>query len=135
MMADIVRISKTFRFEASHSLTTVPEHHPCFKLHGHSYQVTVSITGPVHPNGMVYDYHNLDAFKYHVDEHCDHVHLNDIVDVTTAEMLAIHFYGVMCDLYPFLAQSYEHAIQVEVNETENTSAVYPVDPATSRWKP
>ena len=41
------RLERTYRFEAAHSLPKVPPGHKCARMHGHSYKVEVSVTGPV----------------------------------------------------------------------------------------
>lgn len=58
-----IRISRHFRFEAAHSLQGYDGH--CKHIHGHSYQLTVTILGepnkqPGHPKrGMVMDFGDL----------------------------------------------------------------------------
>ena len=41
----IVRLSKTFHFEAAHDLPTFPDGHKCRRLHGHSFRVEVVVEG------------------------------------------------------------------------------------------
>ena len=38
-----------FTFEAAHRLPNVPPEHKCARLHGHSFRVRVTVTGPVDP--------------------------------------------------------------------------------------
>jgi 6-pyruvoyltetrahydropterin/6-carboxytetrahydropterin synthase len=58
-----IRITKEFRFEMAHALTTYDG--PCRNIHGHSYGLTVTVSGfprqdPDHvKNGMVMDYTDL----------------------------------------------------------------------------
>ena len=42
-----MRLYKDFSFEAAHRLPNVPTGHKCARLHGHSFQVRVSVDGPV----------------------------------------------------------------------------------------
>ncbi|MGB1561182.1 MAG: 6-pyruvoyl trahydropterin synthase family protein, partial [Sinimarinibacterium flocculans] len=42
-----MELYKDFRFEAAHLLPKVPEGHKCARLHGHSYQVRITIEGEV----------------------------------------------------------------------------------------
>jgi 6-pyruvoyltetrahydropterin/6-carboxytetrahydropterin synthase len=37
----VYRIAKTFHFSASHVIEGLPESHPCGRLHGHNYEVTL----------------------------------------------------------------------------------------------
>src|SRR5882724_8346352 len=53
----LIEIFREFTFEAAHRLPNVPEGHKCQRLHGHSYRVTVHVSGPVDPaTGMVMDF-------------------------------------------------------------------------------
>jgi 6-pyruvoyltetrahydropterin/6-carboxytetrahydropterin synthase len=76
-----ISLRKEFRFEASHQL---PNHDgKCARLHGHSWVLTVWVTGPVSKKpgdpkeGMVVDYA---AIKKHVEpivDRLDHHHLGN----------------------------------------------------------
>ena len=68
-------ISKSFTFEASHILPRHPG--KCSRLHGHSWKLTVSVSGPVqHESGFVVDYAILgELVKANVVDRCDHRHL------------------------------------------------------------
>jgi 6-pyruvoyltetrahydropterin/6-carboxytetrahydropterin synthase len=39
------RIGKRFSFSASHFIGGLPAEHPCARLHGHNYEVEVSLQG------------------------------------------------------------------------------------------
>src|SRR5688572_24994107 len=43
----IVRLSKSFHFEAAHDLPTFPPNHKCRRLHGHSFRFDVVVEGEV----------------------------------------------------------------------------------------
>lgn len=84
-------IAKTFAFSASHVLFGLPEDHPCARLHGHNYEVTVEmVSASLDAFGFVCDYRSLDPLKKWIDETLDHRHLNDVLgkDNTTAERIA-----------------------------------------------
>ena len=84
-------LSKTFRFEAAHSLPNVPASHQCAGCHGHSYQVTVNVAGEVDEKlGWVMDF---DAIKEVVEpliRQLDHTQLNDVEGLSnpTSEQIA-----------------------------------------------
>jgi 6-pyruvoyltetrahydropterin/6-carboxytetrahydropterin synthase len=87
----IQRISKTYRFEASHQL---PWHMgKCARLHGHSYVLEVVVAGVVQPDesgpssGMVVDFADLDQVVKPLVARMDHHHLNQLVLNPTAERL------------------------------------------------
>ena len=57
-----MEIFKEFRIEAAHRLPNVPPGHKCARLHGHSFRVSLHISGPVDPHlGWVCDFADLSA--------------------------------------------------------------------------
>ena len=42
-----VELTRAYTFEAAHRLPQVPQDHKCFRMHGHSFRVEVSVTGPI----------------------------------------------------------------------------------------
>ena len=85
-------VTKTFTFEAAHSL---PDYEgPCQNVHGHSYKLEVTVTGPLQTTGsdvgMVADFRKVsEIVKREIVDPWDHVFLNDILSfTTTAELLA-----------------------------------------------
>ena len=86
-----VRLSKDFRFEASHRLQHLPKEHPCHNMHGHSYRVEIEVYGEVDPaTGFLVDYGEIKKAAQPAIEALDHSHLNDVegLDITTTELLA-----------------------------------------------
>ena len=97
----------------------MPENHKCKRLHCHSYRVELVLKSPVlDNNGFVIDYGDLKPFKDYIDTTLDHRHLNDIIEVPTAENIAKHLYGVAWKLW------HEVSITVRASETSNTWAEY-----------
>jgi 6-pyruvoyltetrahydropterin/6-carboxytetrahydropterin synthase len=80
-------VTRSFRFEAAHQL---PWHEgKCRHLHGHSYRLDVTVTGPLGPNGIVLDFADLQAaVNREVIDRYDHRYLNDLMDNPTAELMA-----------------------------------------------
>ncbi len=84
-------ISRTFRFEAAHRLPHVPASHKCARLHGHSYRVTVVVTGPINPRlGWIVDFEALDEAWKPLHAQLDHHFLNEVsgLENPTSERLA-----------------------------------------------
>lgn len=128
----MISISKRFRFSASHQLAGLPEGHKCSRLHGHDYEVFITLEGVPDGTGMVLDYGELRPFADFLDTVFDHRHLGPtaLYDASgalvaspvcdyqpTAENLAAALLGVARDMFPGLVTS------VKVTETENTDAV------------
>ena len=86
-----VTLSRTFRFEASHRLSHLPEDHPCHHLHGHSYQLEIQVSGDVdEKSGFLIDYAEIKSAVKPLLQQLDHKHLNDIpgLEKPTTELIA-----------------------------------------------
>lgn len=84
-------ISKTFNIEAAHRLPHVPEGHKCARLHGHSFQITLHVTGEVDPKlGWILDFAELTRAFEPIHALLDHRYLNDVpgLENPTSELLA-----------------------------------------------
>jgi 6-pyruvoyltetrahydropterin/6-carboxytetrahydropterin synthase len=120
----VYEIAKTFEFSASHLLTTLPDSHPCSRLHGHNYAVTLMLgADQLDEHGFVIDYRGLAAFKEWIDTRFDHRHLNEFITQPTAEALAYFFYNRAAMLFP------GKVVACRVSETPKTYAEYRPDPA------
>ena len=84
-------LSKTFNLEAAHRLPNVPPEHKCARLHGHSFEVTLHVRGPVDPHlGWVLDFAEITKAFAPMHELLDHRYLNEVsgLDNPTSENLA-----------------------------------------------
>lgn len=54
-------ITKSFRFEAAHSLPHLPKDHQCHRVHGHSYEIIVGVSGDIDGKEWVQDYAEIAA--------------------------------------------------------------------------
>jgi len=114
------RIAKAFSFDAAHRLTRVPPEHPCGRMHGHTYTVTVTIEGEVSPEtGWVLDFGEIKAACAPLRKQLDHACLNDIAGLEnpTAELLARWIYERLAPRLPLL-------VEVSVQETPTSWAAY-----------
>jgi 6-pyruvoyltetrahydropterin/6-carboxytetrahydropterin synthase len=113
------RIRKEFHFSASHVLEGLPVGHPCGRLHGHNYVVTVELASEeLDFVGFVVDYGELKEFKRYIDQEIDHRNLNTVLPgQPSAENLARHFYNFCRDRWP-------ETVAVSVSETPKTWAEY-----------
>jgi 6-pyruvoyltetrahydropterin/6-carboxytetrahydropterin synthase len=118
----MLTIQKEFSFSASHVLAHLPDDHPCARLHGHNYVVSLELSADddaLNSAGFVRDYRELDAFKRWVDEILDHRHLNEVMaDVNpSAEHIARWIYLSWRENLPELTA-------IRVSETPKTWAEY-----------
>jgi 6-pyruvoyltetrahydropterin/6-carboxytetrahydropterin synthase len=86
--------ARGFSLEVAHRLENVPDGHKCKRPHGHTYRVTIEVSGVVDPVlGWVVDYFEIaEAWRVRVYEKLDHRNLNDELPElrgnTTSENLA-----------------------------------------------
>lgn len=113
------KISKQFAFSASHILEGLAGDHPCGRLHGHNYVVTIHLrSAKLNEHGFVVDYRDLSFIKEYIDEMLDHRHLNDIFSINpTAENLAKQLFEIFSEKEPLI-------YAIEVSETPKTTAIY-----------
>lgn len=86
-----MEIYKKFTFEAAHKLPNVPQGHKCGRLHGHSFEVTLFVAGPVDDHtGWVIDFADIKAVFKPILNRLDHYYLNDIdgLENPTSENIA-----------------------------------------------
>jgi 6-pyruvoyltetrahydropterin/6-carboxytetrahydropterin synthase len=84
-------ISKTFSIEAAHRLPHVPKGHKCERLHGHSFQITLHVSGEVDPQlGWIVDFAELTRAFEPLHALLDHRYLNEVpgLENPTSENLA-----------------------------------------------
>ena len=115
-----MRLFKEFSFEAAHLLPNVPPGHKCARLHGHSFQVRVTVDGPVGAEtGWVMDFADLKAAFGPVLDALDHRYLNEIrgLENPTSEHLARWIWRALQPSLPSL-------VEVELRETCTTGCAY-----------
>jgi 6-pyruvoyltetrahydropterin/6-carboxytetrahydropterin synthase len=86
-----MEIFREFTFEAAHRLPNVPAEHKCARLHGHSFHVTVHVSGALDAKlGWVMDFADVKAAVEPVIDALDHRYLNEIggLENPTSEVLA-----------------------------------------------
>jgi len=112
-------IGKTFKFDAAHRLTGLPDGHKCSRVHGHTYALTIHLQRDrLDHVGFVRDYGDLAPIKQWVDGTLDHRDLNDIVPGNpTAEVIARWVYDTWAPTFPDM-------VAVTVCETAGTYAEY-----------
>jgi 6-pyruvoyltetrahydropterin/6-carboxytetrahydropterin synthase len=87
-----MKVSQAFRFEAAHRLPNVPPAHRCYRMHGHSYRVEVTLAGSIDPHtGFVLDFFEIQNALAGLIGQLDHHCLNEIggLENPTSENIAI----------------------------------------------
>jgi 6-pyruvoyltetrahydropterin/6-carboxytetrahydropterin synthase len=115
-----VELARKFRFEAAHHLPHVPADHKCRRVHGHSFRVTVRVTGEVDPNtGWLVDYADLAAAFEPLRLRLDHHDLNTVegLDNPTSEHVARWIWERLRPVLPSLSS-------LTVHETCTSSCTY-----------
>lgn len=85
----IVEVTKRFDFEAGHFIPGHPKR--CQYVHGHSYKLYVTVSGPINSEGVVIDFNDLNSIVNEQIDKLDHGFLNDIYEKPTAEIMAVDF--------------------------------------------
>lgn len=115
-----MEIYKQFSIEAAHFLPNVPEGHKCRRLHGHSFQVTIVVSGEVNQEmGWVVDFADIkQAFKP-IYEQLDHHCLNDVkgLENPTSENLARW-------IWQYLKPTLPQLCRIEIKETCTSGCIY-----------
>ena len=109
-----------FGFEAAHRLPHVAPGHKCARLHGHSFRVRLTVSGPVDPvMGWVIDFADIKTAFTPVMAALDHRNLNEIdgLENPTSEVLAQWIWDRLKPSLPLLTA-------VEIRETGTTGCVY-----------
>lgn len=115
-----MEIYKEFSFEAAHRLPNVPAGHKCARLHGHSFQVTLVVSGEVgEHSGWVMDFGDIKKAFKPIWEQLDHHYLNDIEGLAnpTSENLARWIWQQLKPLLPELCR-------IEIRETCTSGCIY-----------
>ncbi len=113
-------IYKELTFEAAHLLPNLPDGHKCKHLHGHSFTVRITISGPIDPTiGWVMDYADIKQAFQPIYAQLDHHYLNNIegLENPTSEVLAQW-------IWKRLKPALDNLSSIEVKETCNSGCIY-----------
>lgn len=100
-------IYKKFSIEAAHRLPNVPPGHKCARLHGHSFQIEIHVSGSVDPqSGWVMDFGDIKRAFAPICEQIDHHYLNDVpgLENPTSENLARWLWQKLKPTLPLLSR-------------------------------
>ena len=116
-----VELTKRFRFEAAHRLPMVPPDHKCFRMHGHGFEVELTLAGTIDERlGWLQDYGDVTALVEPIlKQELDHRSLNDVpgLENPTSELLCLWLWQRFKPLLPRLSA-------VTVHETCTARCTY-----------
>lgn len=113
-------IYKEFHFDAAHYLPKTPATHKCHRLHGHTYYVTVFLSGDeLDENGWLVDFGVIKKYFKPLEDQLDHALLNEIpgLENPTSENLAKWIYDQLVTNLPQIAE-------IKVQETATAGCGY-----------
>ena len=122
-MSKNFEIKVQYRIESARRLTHLPAQHPCHRLHGHSFVITLTLFGPAQKEtGWLYDYHDLEVKIRPILNQLDHHYLNDVpgLEIPTSENLCVYLFEKIKPLFPELQK-------VSIAETPTTECSYSGD--------
>ena len=112
----LMSIGTEVTFSAAHFL---PDHPRCGAIHGHTWRVKIEYMGfemyadadtPLPPNGMLVDFGHI---KRLITNEFDHRLLNDVMEIPTAENIAIYIVKLMPEVW-----GYSYVLNVTVWESK-----------------
>ncbi len=112
-----MKLMREFRFEASHK---IPNHEGlCNRIHGHSYNLFISVEGPVDARtGMVVDFDEMSRLvQERVLDKLDHGFLNDYIPLPSCESISVW-------IWDQLKGSLPHLSEVQLYETFDACSIY-----------
>ena len=85
-----MKIGRHFEFDASHSLPQNEIYGPCGNLHGHRYELVIEVCGEMTSEGWICNFSDVKKIvNQEILEKFDHAHLNDYINVPTAENICL----------------------------------------------
>lgn len=109
-----------FHLESARFLPRLPEGHPCRRMHGHSFKVTLILEGPLDPNlGWIMDFNEVAALAKPVLGPLDHRVLNEVpgLENPTSEILCRY-------IFETLKPSLSMLRRVTIAETSDSECSY-----------
>tara|TARA_B110000014_G_C19946677_1_gene489861 strand:- start:218 stop:583 length:366 start_codon:yes stop_codon:yes gene_type:complete len=114
-------VYRSFRIHASRFLPNLRQDHICKKMHGHTFNITIYVSGDINKTtGFVIDFYDIDEiFKSKIHNKIDHQILNDVdgLNNPTSENLCVWIWEKLINNIPGLHK-------IKVSEDFGTGIVY-----------
>jgi 6-pyruvoyltetrahydropterin/6-carboxytetrahydropterin synthase len=116
-----LELKQHFQIESARFLPHLPETHPCRRMHGHSFKISLTLIGETDPKiGWVIDYGEIEKLIKPLLMELDHRVLNEVsgLENPTSENICIWIFEKAKQYLPLLTR-------VTIAETTNTECSYP----------
>ncbi len=116
------KLKQHFQIESARFLPHLDKTHPCSRVHGHSFKITLTLVGEADPQlGWVIDYNEIKTKMQPLLEQLDHRVLNEVpgLENPTSEILSRWIFERAVKKLPLLTS-------VSVSETPDTECSFPV---------
>ncbi len=112
-----ILLSRNFHFDAAHKV--IDYNGKCENLHGHTYLLKVTITGPLKKDSMVLDFAILKKeTEKLINGYLDHKYLNDLFENPTTENIAIFIFEKLRESFEkYGCEIYEVSLSEGINNT------------------
>lgn len=114
-------LKQHFQIESARFLPHLSKDHPCSRMHGHSFKIILTLTGPLDAKlGWIMDYNEIAYAMKPILEKLDHRILNEVpgLENPTSELLAKWIYEEGKKIIPLLKH-------ISILETSLTECQYP----------
>jgi 6-pyruvoyltetrahydropterin/6-carboxytetrahydropterin synthase len=96
-------VSCEFHYDSAHWLPAVGEGHKCGRLHGHTYRLTVTVSGDIgEVSGWIIDFADVAAAVTPLVDKLDHHYLNEVIPNPTVENQLIWLWNRLAPVLPGL---------------------------------
>ena len=116
-------VYKKFNIESARSLPNLPAEHPCSRIHGHSFEIILKVSGELNEKtGFIIDFQEIKDSFNPIRRLLDHAYLNDIkgLENPTSENMCKYIWGEIKSEIPGL-------VEIEIKETHSTGCIYKGD--------
>lgn len=120
LIMKIMKLKKSYHFDSGHYLSKVENGHPCKNMHGHRFEIVITVQGEVvEGKGWVMDFSEITKAVKPLIDRLDHSLLNDVEGLSnpTSENIAVWFWNHLIEPLPLLHE-------VEVKESDTSSCIY-----------
>ena len=117
----IMKIYRTYNMHSARFIPTLPDTHPCSKMHGHTFKIIIELDGPIDiSTGFIMDFYDIDSIvNKNIINVLDHKILNEIdgLNNPSSEHLSIWIWNKLSPFIPMLSQ-------VTISEDHGTGIKY-----------